>query len=170
MLGDGRREQGIEHHAHVAGTGDSHNHALILWRIPAARLRQGDGEGRTADAEHQAEDHDRELAVEPELPHPGRRRGDDELRDDAGPLGADDIREDAHRNPQQGASQNWNGNERELLADSEIHVVRDVDDQRTERDPGHETDVKIQERGEQRRPMACFLKLSKLHCYSLRLG
>jgi len=83
VLGDRWRKHRIENDAHISRARDAHHHALILWRIPAARLRQGDGEGRTADAERQAEDLDRELAVEPEPPHPRRRRGDNELRDDS---------------------------------------------------------------------------------------
>ena len=73
------------------------------------------------------------------------------------------IGEDAHRHPQQRAGQNRDRDKRELLVDGEVHVAHDVDDQRTERDPGHEADVEIEERGQQRRPVACFLEFSKLH-------
>ena len=164
MLGDRRREHRIDDDAHVARARDAHHDALILRRVPAARLRQRDGERCATDAERETENLDRKLAVEPVAPHPGGGRGHDDLRDHAGSLGADDIGEDTHRHAQQRAGQNRNRHQRELLADREVHVVRDVDHQRAQRDPGHETDVEVQERGQQRRPMTCLPEFSKLHC------
>ena len=79
------------------------------------------------------------------------------------------IGEDAHRHPQQRAGQHRDRDQRELLVDREVHVARDVDDQRAERDPGHETDVEVEERGQQCRPMTCLLEFSELHCDSLAI-
>ena len=91
------------------------------------------------------------------------------LRQDAGALGADQIGEDAHRHPQQRAGQNRDRDQRELLVDREVHVARDVDDQRAERDPRHEADVEIEKGSQQRRPMTCLLEFSELHCNSLAI-
>ncbi|MGY4419696.1 hypothetical protein ACVWY2_002121 [Bradyrhizobium sp. JR6.1] len=159
MFGNARCKQRVEHDAHIAGTGDPHDHALILRRIPAAGLGQGDRERGAADAERKPEQLDRELAGQPEMPDRCGRNDHDELGDDAGALGADDVGENAHRHAQQRPGENGNGDQGELLVHGQVHVARDVDDQRSERDPRHETDVEIQERGEQGRPVTCLLEL-----------
>ena len=85
-------------------------------------------------------------------------------------LAPNDIGEDAHRNPQQRAGQNRDGDKRELLVDGKVHVLHDVDDQRTERDPSHEAYVEIEEGGEQRGPVASLLEFSKLHRAASNIG
>ncbi|MEH2587841.1 hypothetical protein [Bradyrhizobium sp. AZCC 1721] len=70
------------------------------------------------------------------------------MRDYSGPFGAEQIGEYAHRHAQQSAGQNRDGDERELLVDGQVHVMHDVDDQRTERDPSHEAYVEIEKGGE----------------------
>jgi hypothetical protein len=74
LRGDRRRQHRVDDDAHIAGARDAHYHALILRRIPAARLRQCYGKGRAADAERETEDLDRKLAFESETPHPERCR------------------------------------------------------------------------------------------------
>ena len=168
MLGDRRCEHGIDHNAHVARAGDTHHDALILRRVPPARLGQRDGEGCAADAEHQAEDLNRKLAVEPVPPHPGVAAVTMScaiipvrlapMISASTPIG---TRSSAPARTGMATKVNFS-----LTA---IHVVRDVDHQRAERDPGHEADVEIQERGQQCRPMASFLEFSKLHGDSIAI-
>jgi hypothetical protein len=71
-----------------------------LRRIPAACLRQRHRERGAADAERETEDLDRQLARKAEVANPRGRGDDDDLRDNSGPLGAEQIGEQAHRHPQ----------------------------------------------------------------------
>ena len=103
MLGDGGREQGVEHHAHVAGAGNAHDEALLFGRIPAARLRQGHREGSAAEAENGAEHRDRVGAAQAVDEDIETGQGHDGLGDRACQLGADGVGENAHGDAQNGA-------------------------------------------------------------------
>ena len=86
-LGQRRGEEGGEHRAGVAGAGDAQGLALVLRGIPLGGQRQGDGEGRTGEAEEQAQHQGLLIAVHTVLPGHQQRQDHHHLAHDAGGLG-----------------------------------------------------------------------------------
>ena len=163
MFGDGRREQGVEHDAHVAGAGNAHDDALQIRRIPAAGLRQGYRKGGAAEAQNGAEHRDSVRAGQAKPPDIGAGGGHDSLRDGSGQLRTDRVGHDAKGDAQDGARKHGNGDEGQFLLDRNVHCLGDIGHERAERDPGHEADVEIEEGGEQSRPVAGLLEVGKFH-------
>jgi hypothetical protein len=69
--------------------------ALHMRGIPAAGLREGDGEAGSGETEHAAEREGLIEAVDAAAPSDGEAGHDDELGEDAGGLGADAVDEHA---------------------------------------------------------------------------
>ena len=71
----------------------------------------------------------------------------------------------AERNAQQSAGQNRNGDEGEFLRDVEGQILGDVDHERAESDPHHETEIEIEESGDECRKMSGFLEVREIHSF-----
>ena len=86
-----------------------------------------------------------------EAPAPDEGQQDDKLADQAGLLGADAIGEKAHHDAEERTTQDGDSDQNALLASRQPEISGDIDAQRTDEHPDHETDIKIQEGTEQRR-------------------
>src|SRR6185437_14640823 len=151
----------LQHHAHIAGTGDAHDQALIARWIPAACLRQRYGEGRAGEPEREREQLELELAVQPGKPRIGDGDDDQELRPGAGRLGADVIGERSQGHAQHGTGENRYGDDIEAVANRKPERSRYIENEWAERDPDHEAEIEIEEGGQQSWPVAGFPEVAE---------
>jgi hypothetical protein len=93
--------------------------------------------------------------VHPQEPGQDQAGDDDELADDASPLGADVVDQDAIDEPQGGAGEERYGDHQALLRGGEVEVLGDGHAERAEQNPDHEAEVEIEEGGEESRGVPC---------------
>lgn len=134
-------------------------------RIPAARQRQGDREARARHAEHHTHEQGGLVIFQPDQPRDREAHNDDELREDAGGLGADAVHEQAEQEPDETAGEDRHGDHEEALLRREVQRVGrgDLVRQHAEQRPHHEAVIEIEERGNQRRPVPGGFEFRKFH-------
>jgi hypothetical protein len=149
--------------ARVTGFRDAHHHALIMRRIPAADLWQGDREGCPGKTQCDTENLNSADAAQSGLPDIGNRTKDDQLSPDRGAPCTDFIGEGAQGDTEQCPGQNWRGDQRELCFNRQSQITGDIDDQRTQRYPDHEAEIEIKEASQKCRPVTGLFKITKIH-------
>ncbi|BAR47059.1 hypothetical protein Maq22A_c27765 [Methylobacterium aquaticum] len=152
-LGERRREQHGEHGARVAGPGDAHRQALVLRREPARAEGQGDAEGRARDAEQHAHgEHVGERVHQEEAV--GHRQDDQRHLGDRGVLAPDILGEHAEGKAHDRAGQDRQRDHEPGLGRRELVVLGDERTHGAVEHPDRETEIEVQECGEQGRGMA----------------
>ncbi len=154
--GHDRCDQRSEHGARVTSTGNAHGLALMLWRIPLGRQRQGHGERSTGHTQEQAEQQGLFVAVDTQFPGAEQRADHDHLAHHAGGFWRDPVGQQAHEQTQHGASQDRRRDHQAALLGGQVQVGGDLYRQWAEQVPDHEAQVEVEEGREQGRGMAGF--------------